>query len=160
MSYDAEIYAVTKVTLFPTSFRFLSLSQPGLYLEKALPPASFRIKNLSAPAGIQASTGAALSGGANLSENRPTKRAGAAGGRLRASGPACYIAALQHEILEVWGMLQQLLLSKRLFLEACHYIERADPVSCGIAISMFQDAVELYVWTVVWRQLDLPVNDN
>lgn len=46
-------------------------------------------------------------------------------------------------------MLPQLLLSKRMFLEASSYADRADPVSAGIAISMFQDAVEIYVWTLI-----------
>lgn len=46
-------------------------------------------------------------------------------------------------------VLPQLLLSKRMFLEASSYADRADPVSAGIAISMFQDAVEIYVWTLI-----------
>jgi hypothetical protein len=43
----------------------------------------------------------------------------------------------------------QLLLVKRLFIEAGEYVDRGDSVSCGIAISMLQDAAELYVWTLV-----------
>jgi hypothetical protein len=36
-----------------------------------------------------------------------------------------------------------------MFLEASAYADHSDPVSVGIAISMFQDAVEIYVWTLV-----------
>jgi hypothetical protein len=36
-----------------------------------------------------------------------------------------------------------------MFLEASAYADRVDPVSSGIAISMFQDAVEIYIWTLV-----------
>lgn len=56
-------------------------------------------------------------------------------------------------------MLPQLLLSKRMFLEASSYADRADPVSAGIAISMFQDAVEIYVWTLV-KERNVPIKDR
>ena len=46
-------------------------------------------------------------------------------------------------------MIQQLLLTKRIFLEAAVYVDRSDPVSSGMAISVLQDCVELYVWTVI-----------
>lgn len=46
-------------------------------------------------------------------------------------------------------MKKQLLLSKRLFLEGTVFSERQDPISCGIAISLFQDAVELLVWALI-----------
>ena len=44
---------------------------------------------------------------------------------------------------------RQLLLVKRLFIEAGAYVDRSDAFSCGIAISMLQDAVELYVWALI-----------
>lgn len=46
-------------------------------------------------------------------------------------------------------MLTQLLLAKRMYLEACSYAARHDAVSSGLAISMLQDSVELYVWTLI-----------
>lgn len=46
-------------------------------------------------------------------------------------------------------MLPQLLLSKRLFLEGCEFARRPDAVSCGLAISLFQDSVEIYIWALV-----------
>jgi hypothetical protein len=46
-------------------------------------------------------------------------------------------------------MVQQLLLAKRLYLEACEYAARPDAVSCGIAVSMFQDAAEMLVWALI-----------
>jgi len=56
-------------------------------------------------------------------------------------------------------MLPQLLLTKRLFGEASVYADRADPVSCGIAISMLQDAAELYIWTLV-KERNLTTKDQ
>lgn len=46
-------------------------------------------------------------------------------------------------------MLNQVLLAKRMYLEACAYAVRRDAVASGLAISMLQDAVELYVWTLI-----------
>lgn len=46
-------------------------------------------------------------------------------------------------------MLPQLLLVKRLALEAEQMARRDDAVAAGLAISLLQDAVELYVWTVI-----------
>jgi len=46
-------------------------------------------------------------------------------------------------------MLPQLLLAKRLYIEASNYADRKDAVSGGIAISMLQDSAELYIWTVI-----------
>lgn len=42
-----------------------------------------------------------------------------------------------------------LLVAKRLFMEASSFTDRPDPVSAGIAISMLQDAVETYLWTLI-----------
>ncbi|MBI5774402.1 MAG: hypothetical protein HZA89_11750 [Verrucomicrobia bacterium] len=56
-------------------------------------------------------------------------------------------------------MIPQLLLAKRLYIEASSYAERADPVSCGIAISMLQDSAELYVWTLI-KERNIPVKDQ
>jgi hypothetical protein len=56
-------------------------------------------------------------------------------------------------------MLTQLLLVKRLFLEAKSFTVRSDPVSSGVAISMLQDAIELYVWAVV-KEKSLQAKDQ
>ncbi|SNT33322.1 hypothetical protein SAMN06265795_12615 [Noviherbaspirillum humi] len=46
-------------------------------------------------------------------------------------------------------MHPQLLLSKRLFTEGTEFAKRPDAVSCGLAISLFQDAVELFIWALI-----------
>lgn len=56
-------------------------------------------------------------------------------------------------------MKKQLLLSKRIYLEGCEYAERGDPVSSGLAISLFQDAVEMFVWTLI-KERDIHVDRN
>lgn len=56
-------------------------------------------------------------------------------------------------------MLPQLLLSKRLFLEGRDYSRRGDPVSCGLAISLFQDSVELYLWALI-KEKNISVKEN
>lgn len=53
----------------------------------------------------------------------------------------------------------QHLLTKRLFLEACAFAARSDPVAAGLAISMLQDAAEMMVWSVV-KDKGLPVKDQ
>ena len=40
-------------------------------------------------------------------------------------------------------MVDQLLLAKRLFLEACRYADLKDAVSAGLAVSLLQDACEM-----------------
>jgi hypothetical protein len=54
---------------------------------------------------------------------------------------------------------KQLLLSKRIFFEGCEFAERNDPVSSGLAISLFQDAVEMFVWTLI-KERNIPVKEN
>ncbi len=54
---------------------------------------------------------------------------------------------------------RQLLLCKRFFEEASGYADSEDAVSCGIAISMFQDCVELLIWTLL-KHIGLPVQDQ
>jgi hypothetical protein len=56
-------------------------------------------------------------------------------------------------------MLTQLLLSKRLFNEGVTFARRPDVVSCGLAISLFQDAVELFVWAVI-KEHSISVKDT
>ncbi len=56
-------------------------------------------------------------------------------------------------------MLTQVLLAKRIYLEACTYAARRDAVGSGLAISMLQDAVELYVWTVI-KERNLSAKDQ
>jgi hypothetical protein len=46
-------------------------------------------------------------------------------------------------------MTAQLLLAKRLFLEAAKYAAKVDPVSCGLSISLLQDSVEMVVWALI-----------
>lgn len=55
--------------------------------------------------------------------------------------------------------IAQLLLTKRLTLEAEHFVRKQDPISAGLAISLLQDAVELYVWTVI-KERDLGARDQ
>ncbi|MHB1799315.1 MAG: hypothetical protein ACYCUI_13615 [Vulcanimicrobiaceae bacterium] len=56
-------------------------------------------------------------------------------------------------------MVPQLLLVKRLCLASGEYAAQADPVAAGMAISLLQDAVELYVWTLI-KERDVPVKDQ
>lgn len=56
-------------------------------------------------------------------------------------------------------MVEQILLAKRLFLIGETYSAETDPISTGLAISLFQDAIELLVWSVV-KELDITVRDN
>lgn len=46
-------------------------------------------------------------------------------------------------------MVKQLLLCKRLMIEGASFAERSDSVSSGMAISLFQDSLEMYVWTLI-----------
>ncbi len=49
-------------------------------------------------------------------------------------------------------MVKQLLLCKRLLIEGSDFAERSDPVSSGMAISLFQDSVEMFVWTLIKKR--------
>lgn len=44
--------------------------------------------------------------------------------------------------------IEQLVLSKYLFREGQKQVSARDPVSAGLAISLYQDAVELFLWTI------------
>lgn len=46
-------------------------------------------------------------------------------------------------------MVKQLLLCKRLMIEGVSFAERSDPVSSGMAISLFQDSVEMFIWALI-----------
>jgi len=46
-------------------------------------------------------------------------------------------------------MVNQLLLSKWLFMKGEQHCIDNDPVSAGLAISLFQDAIEIFIWTLV-----------
>lgn len=46
-------------------------------------------------------------------------------------------------------MVKQLLLCKRLMTEGMTFAERSDPVSSGMAISLFQDSVEMFIWALI-----------
>jgi hypothetical protein len=56
-------------------------------------------------------------------------------------------------------MKRQLLLCKRIYLEGCEFAERGDPISSGLAISLFQDAVEMFVWTLI-KDRDIKVDQK
>lgn len=46
-------------------------------------------------------------------------------------------------------MMKPLLLCKRLMIEGSSFAKRNDAVSSGMAISLFQDSVEMLVWTLI-----------
>jgi len=56
-------------------------------------------------------------------------------------------------------MVTQLLLCKRLFLEASEYASRTDPVSCGLAVSLLQDSIEMLVWALI-KEKNVSVKDG
>ena len=56
-------------------------------------------------------------------------------------------------------MRSQLLLAKRLFLVGSEYAEKSDPVSVGMAISLFQDSVEIFLWALA-KELDATVKEK
>lgn len=50
-------------------------------------------------------------------------------------------------------MSEQLLLAKRLFLIGADYADNDDPISAGVAVSLFQDSVEIFIWHLL-KHLD------
>lgn len=56
-------------------------------------------------------------------------------------------------------MVEQLTLSKRLFLNGVYHSEANDPVSSGMAISMFQDSVEVFIWSLL-KDLDAQLKEH
>jgi hypothetical protein len=56
-------------------------------------------------------------------------------------------------------MIEQLLLTKRLFQEGEKYSSSNDPISAGLAISLFQDSVESVIWLAT-KELGVNVKDN
>ncbi|MDK7585094.1 hypothetical protein [Alcaligenes phenolicus] len=56
-------------------------------------------------------------------------------------------------------MIEQLIIVKRIFSIADQYSQKMEPLSAGLAISLFQDAVEQLSWCVA-KHLDLTVKDN
>lgn len=56
-------------------------------------------------------------------------------------------------------MVKQLLLCKRLFTEGANFAERMDPISSGVAISLFQDSTEMCVWALI-KEKGIPVKDT
>lgn len=56
-------------------------------------------------------------------------------------------------------VISQIYLSKKLFLEASKYVDMHTSVDAGIAISMFQDAVELLVWLCL-KEKDISVKEK
>jgi hypothetical protein len=56
-------------------------------------------------------------------------------------------------------MISQLIISKKLYHEWCRQLGLNDPISDGLTVSMFQDAVEIYVWTLV-KERNIDVGKN
>ena len=56
-------------------------------------------------------------------------------------------------------MISQLLLSKRLYIFGSNYVESPDPISAGMAISLFQDSIEIFCWSVL-KELDAQVKEG
>jgi len=56
-------------------------------------------------------------------------------------------------------MISQLLLSKRLYLFGSNFVEKPDPISAGMAISFFQDSIEIFCWSLL-KELDAQVKDT
>lgn len=50
-------------------------------------------------------------------------------------------------------MSEQLLLAKRLFLIGADYADNDDPISAGVAVSLFQDSAEIFIWYLL-KHLD------
>ncbi|MCW0389840.1 MULTISPECIES: hypothetical protein [Xanthomonas] len=46
-------------------------------------------------------------------------------------------------------MIDQLLISKKLYQEGCRQHDLGDPISDGVAVSLFQDAIEIFIWTLI-----------
>jgi len=56
-------------------------------------------------------------------------------------------------------MIEQVVIAKRIFMIAERYSRQTEPLSAGLAISLFQDAVEQLTWCVA-KHLDLDVKDS
>ena len=56
-------------------------------------------------------------------------------------------------------MIEQVVIAKRIFTAAERYSRQADALSAGLAISLFQDAVEQLTWCIA-KHLDLDVKDS
>jgi hypothetical protein len=56
-------------------------------------------------------------------------------------------------------MIKQLLLCKRLMVEGAAFAGRSDPVSSGMAISFFQDSVEMCIWALI-KEKSITVKDG
>jgi len=55
--------------------------------------------------------------------------------------------------------IQQLLLAKYLYQKGNEILSRQNPISSGLAISLFQDSVEILIWTIA-KEFEASVNDN
>ncbi|HCW89256.1 MAG TPA: hypothetical protein DHU56_04255 [Marinobacter sp.] len=56
-------------------------------------------------------------------------------------------------------MIEQVVISKRIYMIAEDYSRQSEPLASGLAISLLQDAVEQLVWCIV-KQHDLGVKDT
>jgi hypothetical protein len=46
-------------------------------------------------------------------------------------------------------MIDQLLISKKLYQEGCRQHDLGDSISDGVAVSLFQDSIEIFIWTLI-----------
>lgn len=56
-------------------------------------------------------------------------------------------------------MIDQLLISKKLYQEGCRQHEFGDSISDGVAVSLFQDAIEIFIWTLI-KEKGISVGKN
>jgi hypothetical protein len=56
-------------------------------------------------------------------------------------------------------MIDQLLISKKLYQEGCRQHDLSDPISDGVAVSLFQDAIEIFIWTLI-KDKNISVGKN
>jgi hypothetical protein len=54
---------------------------------------------------------------------------------------------------------RQLLLARFLYDEGRDMLDISNPFSCGLAISLFQDSVEILIWTIA-KEREASINDN
>lgn len=55
--------------------------------------------------------------------------------------------------------VKQLILAKYLFRQGETVLNKRNPMSCGLAISLFQDAAEIFIWTTA-KEIEADVKDH
>lgn len=56
-------------------------------------------------------------------------------------------------------LIEQVVISKRIYMIAEDYSRQTEPLASGLAISLLQDAVEQLIWCII-KQHDLGVKDT